>query len=988
MPRTLRVILASLFGIGLIAGTIFVTRSVSRSRRLAKIAPLMASAHAAVQRADFSTARTTAEQALTFDERHPGANLLLGWLAFRDQSLDEALRYLDRVPEATIRLGAEARFLEGRVFLLRHDAVAAERAFLRAAELDPASVSAQEALLDLYSLQMRLGPTRERVRMLARLRPLGLGQLFRDLAAGEPFIERAASIDTLSAYARGNPHDSESRLALVRCYLALPSAAEAARILEPLRSDRPSDSRVRGLVVETCLEGDRIDDAAQELARVQVGEPADLLLWKALASYWSLVGEDDRAIEAYESALIIHPADAVANYKLGMLLRQTGRSDDADIPLQRAELVNRLREESRNLADRTGSKEAVAAYLLEVGERFARVGLSSQARLWLETALRIDPARQSARDAIDRLPDEPDAATSIPPVLTARLTPSGEPTNESAGASFSASTGIRFADRHDELGLDFRYFSGESGFKWLVETLGGGAAVIDYDDDGWPDLFFPQGNQLPAGDADAALKDRLFRNVGGSGFRDVSMSAGVGDTGYALGATSSDFDNDGDADLYVTRYGRNILYRNHGDGTFEDVTDSASTVREAMSSSAAFADLDGDGALDLYVVNYLDRVARCVTPAGKVIACEPARFNAEQDFLYANDGQGGFVDVTDSSGIVVPDGKGLGIVVADFDDDHRPEIYVANDGTPNFLFRNRSGRTEAGAGDFAFDQVGFESGTAVNSQGIPEAGMGIACADLDNDGLLDLYVTNYYRQTNTLYLNGPGLQFRDGTGAAALAAPTLPVLGFGTQSLDADADGLPDLFVANGHIDDLSEVNIPWKMRPQFFANRGDGRFADRSNECGDYFAGSYLGRGCATLDWNRDGRADLVVVHQDRAAALLENQTPMGSRTIAVDLVGTRSNRDAINARIRCEVDGAARVFEVTGGNGYLVSNDRRVLIAAGTAPHVDLRIDWPSGQVDEAREVAVGSALLAIEGTAPIVMRPASGGPAPAREVNRPVR
>jgi hypothetical protein len=415
-----------------------------------------------------------------------------------------------------------------------------------------------------------------------------------------------------------------------------------------------------------------------------------------------------------------------------------------------------------------------------------------------------------------------------------------------------------------------------------------------------------------------------------------------------------------------------VLYRNNGDGTFTDATEGSGIAGQHLSSSAAFADFDRDGTLDLYVVTYLDFEAAlrvCRTKEGRPVTCHPRAIAAAQDLMYQNRGDGSFQDVTDAAGIVAPEGKGLGVVAADFDQDGWTDIYVANDTTPNFLYHNRGRPSADDRPRLEFEEIGVVSGSALCGDGQAKAGMGIACADLDGNGYLDLYVTNYYREYNTLFLNFGNLTFRDETQQAGLVAPTLPVLGFGTQAIDADLDGWPDLFVANGHVEDVRERGDPWKMPAQFFRNQGQSRFADESHASGDYFSHHCLGRGASRLDWDRDGRSDLVVVNQDRPAGLLHNQSEIGNR-IVIELCGVRSNRDATGSRIVVMAGGKRQVIESAGGDGYLGTNERRQIIGLGGTERIDsIEVYWPSGWVNEWRDLEVNRNVTIRESSPPLL-------------------
>jgi hypothetical protein len=518
---------------------------------------------------------------------------------------------------------------------------------------------------------------------------------------------------------------------------------------------------------------------------------------------------------------------------------------------------------------------------------------------------------------------------------------------------------------HASAGIDYQYFNGQTGYKYLLESMGGGVAVLDYDNDGWPDLYVPQGCQFPVDPDNRRHVDRLFRNTGQGTFVDVTRAAGLGDHQYSQGCAVADYDNDGDQDIVVANFGPNTFYRNNGDGTFSEVADAVGLQGQAWSSSLALADLNRDGNLDLYVVNYVDQLKVCRTPDGGYACCDPANFNGQQDRLYQSRGDGRFQDVTNASGILHSNGNGLGVLIVDLDDDRWPDIYVANDTTPNFLFHN-----ERSSGPPTFTSHGLLAGVAVSGEGQAQGSMGIACADFDDNGLLDLCVTNFYGEGATMYLNRGNLMFEDGTRAARLLLPTKRLVGFGVQAPDLDLDGRRELFMANGHIDDFSARNEPWKMPPKLFRRTDPGLFEEVSPACGDYFSGAYLGRGAACLDWDRDGDPDLAVVHQDAPLALLSNETPASGGVLILELHGVVSNRDAVGARIHVTAAGRSQVREICGGDGFYATNERAQHIGIGPASTAELvEVVWPAGSHQRLTNVSANSRIVFIEGQAPRV-------------------
>jgi hypothetical protein len=430
-----------------------------------------------------------------------------------------------------------------------------------------------------------------------------------------------------------------------------------------------------------------------------------------------------------------------------------------------------------------------------------------------------------------------------------------------------------------------------------------------------------------------------------------------------------DYDNDGDPDLFVTRWRSYALYRNNGDGTFTDATESAGLGGDGgWPTSAAFADLDNDGDLDLYVCQYLrwdpDADAPCPDPnqPGRFMYCVPRRFEAEPDRVFRND-QGRFVDVTDRAGIVDPDGRGLGVVAADLDGDDLVDLYVANDMTADLLFRN--------LGDFRFEEVGELAGVGSNADGGYQAGMGVACGDLDGDERPELLVTNFYGESTSIFRNLGSGQFAYASGDAQLAAPTRFVLGFGLSLLDANNDGRLDLAQANGHVNDF-RPGTPYAMPAQLFLGRGDGRLVEVSDRAGDCWSVDRVARGLAVGDLDNDGWPDVLILSQAGPLAYLRNLglgegSAPGGRHLTLQLEGTRSNRDAVGARVRVSASGRSQLRHRVGGGSFLSAGDGRLHVGLGPVPDeeaVTVEVRWPGGRVGRFERLRPDSAYRLVEG------------------------
>ena len=534
-----------------------------------------------------------------------------------------------------------------------------------------------------------------------------------------------------------------------------------------------------------------------------------------------------------------------------------------------------------------------------------------------------------------------------------------------SGDAVPADTDPPFSDRTRAMGIDFRHQNGASAQKHLVETMGSGCALLDYDGDGRLDVLLINGGRTPDSAPFEPRSHALYRNLGGGRLQEVTAEAGLEPTvDYGMGVAVGDYDNDGDPDLYLTCFGPNRLYRNNGDGTFSDVTGGAGVAGAEWSTSAAFFDYDRDGAPDLYVVNYLDATFERNPPCemkGIRAYCHPRHYAGVADRLYRNLGGGRFRDVSRSGGILNPEGKGLGVVAADFDQDGWVDLYVANDSVRNFLFKNN--------GDGTFTDVTLLSGTGYNSQAQAEAGMGVDAADYDGDRLLDIVVTNYDLETNALYRYQGDWLFGDERWRSGLARKDRFLLGFGAGFLDFDNDGDRDLLVVNGHVVDNIERIQPDLSHPQpdqLFENRG-GRFLEHEPFYRWSSRRPRVGRGAALGDIDNDGDIDVLISNCGDEPALLVNRVGARSNWIQLRLSGTDSSRDAVGARLTLATAAGRQSDQVTGGGSYLSAGDRRVHFGLGEASRVEeIRIRWPSGKEEVLRDVPANRILQVTEGRA----------------------
>jgi tetratricopeptide (TPR) repeat protein len=655
----------------------------------------------------------------------------------------------------------------------------------------------------------------------------------------------------------------------------------------------------------------------------------------------------------------IDPGDPIVLERLAAIALSRGRVVEAERLRQRKAEIDRATDRYRKLVlyekDLAGRAEELEALCATLGRRFdawawsmirtrctSGKGPIVPAPVWEDSS--HPPAGRAGRTLADLLPElRPDSRQNLEPAARA-----------------AQHTRPEFSDEAETVGLRFTFDNGQTPLRQVPEIMSGGVAVFDYDGDGWFDVYVVQGGPL-ALDVPRPDGDHLFRNNGDGTFRDATVQSGIATLprSYTLGVTVGDYDNDGPPDLFLSRLRSYALLRNRGDGTFEDVTEQAGLggVRDNP-SSAAFADLDNDGDLDLYVCHYMvydpENPRLCPKSEGEYMYCDPIKLDPAPDHVFRND-RGRFVDVTKQAGFVDPDGRSLGVVAIDLDDDNKVDVYVANDGTANFLFRNHGG--------FRFEETGHLSGVAASASGGYQASMGIACGDVDGDGRPDLVVTNFYGEASTLYRNlGEGL-FTDRTADSGLGTATRYLLGFGTAFIDYDNDGRLDLLSVNGHVND-NRPYTPFAMPTQLLAGDGTGRLTDVSADAGPPWSVLRVARGLASGDLDNDGRIDAVVLAQNEALAYFHNRTKAG-HFVTFQLEGTRSSRDALGARVTVESGGRRQVAHRFGGGSYQSASDPRLHFGLGAATAVQsVQVRWPSGQIDTYTDLKADTGYRLREG------------------------
>jgi enediyne biosynthesis protein E4 len=524
---------------------------------------------------------------------------------------------------------------------------------------------------------------------------------------------------------------------------------------------------------------------------------------------------------------------------------------------------------------------------------------------------------------------------------------------------------IQFTNVTEAAGIKFRHFKGNRGISINLEEFGPGVCVADFDGDGWPDIYFV--NARDRYDRGINVQNALYRNNGDGTFTDVTDKAKVPGTGFGLGCVWGDYDNDGHSDLFITQYGRNVLYHNNGDGTFTDVTDKAGVAGMDFGtwfhSGATFLDYDRDGKLDLYVGGYVafgPNAQRYCNLGGVTSSCPPSVYEGSSNILYHNNGDGTFTNVTKKAGIFQPSGKNLAVGAADYDNDGWPDIFVANDGLNAYLYHNEHNGT--------FKEQGSLSGMAFTGQGRAMAAMCIAIGDFNNDGWLDLYISDFQGNSDHLWQNdGQGL-FDEVSDHAGITVPTRAVLSFGGGFFDYDNDGWLDLYITNGHVyPEIEQVSpeIRYRQSDTLFHNDGHGKFIEVSKNSGNAFQTAHVGRGVAFADFDNDGFMDVVAAGNNGPPFLLHNGGGNGNHFVSFRLIGTRSNRDAMGARLKLTAGGITQIREIMGGGSYLSQSDLRAHFGLGSTTKIDkLEIAWPSGAKQSFQDFAADRFYQITEG------------------------
>lgn len=939
---------------------------------------LFAQAKEAAARQQWGEADQHLKKLLAWRPNDATALELMAQVAEARGDLADAVSFLARVPPDSPR-AAQLWTRQGVLLLSLHQGPEAEQVLRRAIERNPKLDEAAWHLAWYCGVTQR---EREATDLLWHVYGNTLRaeqRLFtlRRLVALRPGLDLGEHVSFIAQCAENSPQDFHIILALGSAYSLTGRTAEAAKLLASCVQSEPEHPVARRALAETYLKLGQVA-AAEETLRPLVDQAV------AFPDVWFVQGQIaeeqnnwSSAQEAYERALAHGATDRQTHYRLSIVLEQLGKSEAASEHRDIAWRLHQTRYELLGVADifdqemRAGVTPTLVPKLFQLGSLCEDLGWMAEALGWYREVLAVAPAHGEARRKFEQLarvvpqrnlaPSKTDITTHPPsPVLWDATALTKQLDGPTSGHPI-----FQFDEIAAEAGIDFRYSNGAQGLFALRETMGAGVATLDFNADGRMDIFLINSGTDQVGEEEGRKRmSQLVRNTGSRSFQDVTGVSGLTISGYFQGCAAADFDNDGFVDLYLSGYRTHRLFGNNGDGTFRDVTESLGRVPQRWGTSCAFGDLSGDGNLDLYVATYVKddptRPSPCKNQLGNLVYCEPHRFEAEPDLLFVNQGDGIFQEVSHELGIAEAGGKGLGVVIADLNDDRRPDIFVANDTTPNLLFLN--------AGDGQFVEEGMTRGAALGGDGRARAGMGIACGDIANRGSLDLVITNFIHEPNTLLWNLGAGYFHDRGPQAGLAGPSFLQLGFATLLVDCDNDGWLDLFVSNGHINRDATGRLSQAMPPQLFVNERNGRFHETTQDAGRYFRSSYIGRGAAAADLNNDGRMDLVVTHQDQPPAVLLNELSGAGDCLELQLVGRASNRTALGTRVRAIIGAVQIMREVVGGGSYLSSSDPRVLIGLGSRDSADrLEVTWPSGETQSFGALSAGGWIVR-EGLAPM--------------------
>ena len=937
--------------------------------------------------------------------------LMAGESASRLKRYEVAIQLYDRVSDSSKSDASTARWAAGEVSLqlgrMSETIVRMEQALA----LDAGNERARERLIYLLNLAGRRWDASPHLLKMVRQGKFSAQQL---LYLGN-IAKSVENEKELSHFLSAAPNDRLPLLGLARIRLREGALDECKRLLTEVLNQSPNLVEAHVQLGKLLLQSD-----PQQINSWNRSLPINAELhpdiWFIRGEWARDHGQLEAAARCFAESLHLDPDHLAALNALAQVSASLGNLDQARATANRAaQLEKLLFVFERIMADEWSGRQALAQrkmsemeyeqYLRSKGrlepivlaaQQTLELGRAWESMAWNQYGLSVDPLNRDlqsltdkARPLLDRRSTRTHGNVSVVDSqwMQSLKLPVWELEKSAAPLIASlpeqAKREVRFTELDGE--LDFTYYASRTSFedgRRMFEITGGGVGVLDYDRDGWPDLFLAQGSDWPSDGTDQSHSDRLKRNRGWKDanvpiFDDVTNRAGIEENAFGQGVAIGDVDSDGFDDIYVCNFGVNQLWINQGDGTFREGSAMIAVMSASWTVSAAIADLNGDGLAEIYDANYVEgedvATRRCLIE-GKPRACSPLNFRKAKGRLLAVDEKGIFRDV--SPQVLSPsiqEGNALGLAIFRLHNHQLPSIFVANDQVANMMLTAEP--DVSSPLHIRFVDNAMLNGLAYDGDGKAQACMGIAIGDVNHDGAIDLLVTNYYDESNTLYLQQSGGIFRDATRASGLVKPSVKMLGFGTQFIDARCDGIADLIVLNGHIDDMSHKGTPFRMRAQFFVGDGQGKFVeDRSPATGAYFAKERLGRALALVDFDRDGRQDFVATDLERPASLVRNESESGN-FLSIRFVGTQSHRDAVGTEVVATVSGRQSTHQLVAGYGYMASNEKVIHIGLGDATMVErLDIHWPSGIQQTHTNVPANSHCLAIENhvkLAPILPR-----------------